>query len=82
MRRREFITLLGGATAFLSAVAAQAQEPAPGKWRIGILAPEYRQKPIREQLRELGYFEGRNLLIEWRHDEIADRLPALATELV
>jgi putative tryptophan/tyrosine transport system substrate-binding protein len=82
MERREFISLIGGATAFLSPLAAQAQEPAPGKWRIGMLAPEYRQKPLREGLRELGYVEGRNLLIEWRFDEIADRLAAFATELV
>jgi putative ABC transport system substrate-binding protein len=82
MRRREFITLLGGATAFRSQLAAQAQQPAPGKWRIGMLAPEFRQKPLREGLRELGYVEGRNLLIEWRFDDIADRLATFATELV
>jgi putative ABC transport system substrate-binding protein len=82
MRRREFIALLGGATALLSSLAAQAQQPAPGKWRIGMLAPEIRQKPIREGLRELGYVEGQNLLIEWRFDDKVDRLAAFATELV
>ena len=82
MRRREFIALLGCATALLSPLAAQAQQAAPGKWRIGMLAPEYRQKPLREGLRELGYVEGQNLLIEWRFDDSAERLAALATELV
>jgi putative tryptophan/tyrosine transport system substrate-binding protein len=82
MRRREFIMLLGGATAFLSPLAAQAQQPAPGKWRIGMLAPEIRQKPILEGLRELGYVEGQNLVIERRFDDRVDRLAAFATELV
>ncbi len=80
MKRREFITLLG-ATALVSPLAAQAQQHAPGKWRIGMLAPEIRQKPLREGLRELGYVEGQNLLIEWRFDDRVDRLAALATEL-
>src|SRR3984893_10581777 len=80
MRRREFFAFLGGATAFLSPLAAQAQQPAPGKWRVGMLAPEIRQKPIREGLRELGYVEGQNLLIEWSYDYRVDRLCDLATE--
>jgi putative ABC transport system substrate-binding protein len=82
MRRREFFTFFGGATVFLSPFVAQAQQPAPGKWRIGMLVPEIRQKPIREGLRELGYVEGQNLLIEWRYDDRVDRLAAFATELV
>jgi putative ABC transport system substrate-binding protein len=82
MRRREFFTFLGGATAFLSPLVAQAQQPAPGKWRIAILAPEIRQTPVREGLRELGYIEGQNLLIEWRFDDRVDRLAAFASELV
>ena len=63
MKRRTFITLVGGAATW--PMAARAQQPAPGKWRIGLLAPEYRQMPLREGLRELGYVEGRNLLIEF-----------------
>jgi putative tryptophan/tyrosine transport system substrate-binding protein len=82
MRRREFFTFLGGATAFLSPLVAWAQQPAPGKWRIAMLAPEIRQAPIREGLRDLGYIEGQNLLIEWRYDNRVDRLAAFATELV
>jgi putative tryptophan/tyrosine transport system substrate-binding protein len=80
VRRRKFITLFGGAVAW--PLAARAQQPAPGKWRIGMLAPEIRQKPIREGLRELGYVEGQNLFIEWRFDDRVDRLAAFATELV
>jgi putative tryptophan/tyrosine transport system substrate-binding protein len=64
------------------ALAASAQQPAPGKWRIGMLVPETRQKPIRKGLHELGYVEGQNLLIEWRFDDRVDRLAAFATELV
>jgi ABC-type uncharacterized transport system substrate-binding protein len=78
MRRREFITLLGGAAAW--PLAARAQ-PAPGKWRIGLLIPESRQKPIRDGLRELGYIEGRNIAVAWRFDDNADRLVALAMEI-
>jgi putative tryptophan/tyrosine transport system substrate-binding protein len=81
MQRRVFITLLGGAIAAWP-FTAHAQQPAPGKWRIGMLAPGTRQKPIRQGLHDLGYSEGQNLLIEWRFDDRADHLTALATELV
>src|SRR3984893_14171642 len=47
-----------------------------------MLAPQIRQTPVREGLRELGYIEGQNLLIEWRFDDRVERLAALATELV
>jgi putative ABC transport system substrate-binding protein len=81
MRRPEFIKIIIG-SALAWPLAAQAQQPAPGKWRIGMLAPEIRQKPIREGLCELGYVEGQNLLVEWRFDDRVDRLAALAIELV
>jgi putative ABC transport system substrate-binding protein len=81
MKRRDFIAFLAGVAAMWP-IATQAQQPAPGKWRIGMLAPEIRQKLIREGLRELGYVEGQNLLIEWRFDDSVGRLAALATELV
>jgi putative ABC transport system substrate-binding protein len=81
MERRNFIAFLAGVAAMWP-IVTQAQQPAPGKWRIGMLAPEIRQKPIQEGLRELGYVEGQNLLIEWRFDDRVDRLAALATELV
>ena len=86
MRRREFITLLGGATAWPLAARAQQGNKV---WRIGFLgmvsasshAP--RVEALRAGLRELGYVEGKNLVIEFRWAEgHYDRLPALADELV
>jgi putative ABC transport system substrate-binding protein len=86
MRRRTFITLLGGATAWpLAARAQQPERPA----RIGYLALTSasqhapRINAFRAGLRKLGYVEGRNLHIEFRSaEEDNDRLPGLAAELV
>jgi putative ABC transport system substrate-binding protein len=71
-----------------SASLAQAQEPA-GIPRIGILAPlsvssfSGRLEGLRKRLRELGYVEGKNILIEYRYAEgKPERLPGLAAELV
>jgi putative ABC transport system substrate-binding protein len=42
-----------------------------------------RTQAFHQGLREIGYVEGKNIVIEWRrHEEKVDRLPALATELV
>ena len=67
---------------------AQAQQP-PKSPRIGFLSAgspstiAARIDALREGLRELGYVEGKNILIEWRFAEgKPDRLPALMTELV
>jgi ABC-type uncharacterized transport system substrate-binding protein len=86
MRRREFITLLGGAAAAWP-LAAQAQQPKMPV--IGILAgaaPEahaIRLRAIREGLRTAGYVEGQNVKIEYRWAEAhTGRLRALAAELV
>ena len=67
----------------LSAEAQQANKPR----RIGVLSPrlgiEPRDDTFRKGLRELGYIEGKNLVIEWRFaEEKPERLPALASELV
>jgi putative tryptophan/tyrosine transport system substrate-binding protein len=78
--RRRFISLLGGATVAWP-LEALAQEPAPGKWRIGMLVAELRRTPLREGLRELGYIEGKNLAIEWQYSDRLDQLAALAVEL-
>jgi putative ABC transport system substrate-binding protein len=87
MRRREFITLLGGAAATWSG-AARAQQA--GKvWLIGSLSPgssagrSDNLKAFMQGLNDLGYTEGRNMRIERRSaDGALDRLPALAAELV
>src|SRR5499427_951835 len=82
--RREFITLLGGAAAW--PLSARAQQLAR---RIGILetippqANAANFDALRKGLRELGYDEGRSLIIEYRSaDGRAERFPALAAELV
>jgi putative tryptophan/tyrosine transport system substrate-binding protein len=86
MRRREFITLLGGAAAW--PFAARAQQP--GKLpTIGYLGPESpavfasRVRAFRQGLGETGYAEGRNVAIEFRWAEGQhNRLSALAADLV
>src|SRR5262245_12669204 len=86
MRRREFITLLGGAAVGWP-VAANAQQPAKIA-RIGWLGHNLARNPqvreaFRQGLRDLGYVEGRNFVIEFRDAEGKfDRYPALAAELV
>src|SRR5438445_3570790 len=76
-------------TVFLLTVSlAQAQQPAKVP-RIGYLSGGFpsanalRTDAFRQGLRELGYVEGKNIVIEYRYPEVKpDRLPALATELV
>ena len=80
MRRREFISLVGGAAAW--PLAACAQRPAPGKWRLGLLAQTRRQDVLRQGLRELGYLEGNNLVIDARPNDRPDRIETFAAELV
>jgi ABC-type uncharacterized transport system substrate-binding protein len=86
MKRREFITLLGGAAATWS-FAARAQQPAGPV--IGFLSSlgrydrPYLTEAFRHGLREADFIEGRNLEIEYRFAENqGDRLPALAADLV
>jgi putative tryptophan/tyrosine transport system substrate-binding protein len=81
MRRREFITLIGGGAA-ISPFAALAQQP--GKTpQVVFISPAALPDFFRAQLRGLGYIEGRNIRLEFRDaGGYADQLPALAREIV
>jgi putative tryptophan/tyrosine transport system substrate-binding protein len=89
MKRREFITLLGGAAAVWP-LAAHAQQPATPVIAVlstGLLEPNpqamVQMAAFRQGLRETGYVEGQNVLVEYRSAEgQIDRLPALASDLL
>ena len=86
MRRRQFITLLGGAAAAWP-LAARAQQPAKVP-RIGFLglgtasawAPRLEQ--LRAGLRDLGYVEGKTMIIEFRWADRIEQLREHAAALV
>jgi putative ABC transport system substrate-binding protein len=86
MRRRDFITFIGGAAAAwpVAARAQRASMPVIGFLDTGTLSGNGWALPgFREGLRELGFIEGQNVAIEYRATENQDaRLPALAAELV
>ncbi len=90
MNNRRKLVFALGVSALAVPFGSFAQQQ--GKvWRIGFLAQrrvdfidsDYIYGPFRQGMRELGYVEGKNLVIEWRSAENkTERLPALAAELV
>ncbi len=86
--RRELVIALAGAFAVPAVALAQPQNKIR---RVGFLAvrhvdfvdTDYYYGPFRQGMRDLGYVEGRDFVIEWRSAEgKAERVPALAAELV
>ena len=86
MRRREFITLLGGVAAW--PLAARAQQPGrlPTIGYLGATTPSTESQRVAalvQRLREFGWIEGRNLTIEYRYAEgRSERYAELAAEFV
>jgi putative tryptophan/tyrosine transport system substrate-binding protein len=84
MRRREFITLVGGAAAAwpLTARAQQTGMPVIGYLNVGPPV-DHLTGVFRQGLAEVGFVEGRNVVIDYRHaDNQYERLPVLVGELV
>ena len=89
MRRREFVTLLGGAAAFAWPLVVRAQE-ARRTYRLGFLVPSGRETPwviaFFDELRLNGFIEGQNLTIlpggfDARYDQLAERAADLVKAL-
>jgi putative ABC transport system substrate-binding protein len=82
MKRREFVTLLGGAAAWpLAARGQQSAMPVIGYLSVGDPIP-FQITALRQGLADQGYLEGRNFNFEARSTENYDRIPALVAELV
>src|SRR5690242_4516797 len=86
MRRREFITFVGGAAGWPFAASAQQSGKIFRIAYLGTSSPSLERHVLdafRQKLRELGHVEGENITIEYRWAEGQDdRLPELAAELV
>jgi putative tryptophan/tyrosine transport system substrate-binding protein len=90
MRRRTFIELMGGA-ALAWPLVARAQQSLSKVWRVAYLYPGFLDNPVdhatfdvfRAEMRELGYIEGKNLVIDTRTAEGKfERLAAMTNELI
>ena len=84
MRRRDFVTLVGGAAAW--PLAALAQETGR-TYRVGGLSAGSRGTPpsvaLFDELRRFGFIEGQNLAVDWREYSLhIDRISEFAAELV
>jgi putative tryptophan/tyrosine transport system substrate-binding protein len=85
MKRREFITVIGAVIVWPFTTRAQQPVKVP---EIGYLdlgpasARTLQVEAFRTGLRDLGYVEGKNIVIEFRWAERVDQMPALAAELV
>jgi putative ABC transport system substrate-binding protein len=82
MKRRDFITLLGGAVAAVP-LAARAQQPRQTVGYLAFRRDESFVQAFRQGLQEVGFVEGRNVAIEYRFaDTQQERVPAQAADLV
>jgi putative ABC transport system substrate-binding protein len=83
MRRREFIGLVGGATAWPLAVQAQARLPVVGWFNVRPRIATALSEGFVEGLRDAGFVDGRSVIIDYRSaDGDFDRLPVIAAEFV
>jgi putative ABC transport system substrate-binding protein len=86
--RKKVVGFALGAVLFALCIPAKAQEP-PKIWKIGVLVStsslsnRARDQALRQGLRDLGYVEGQNIVMEYKYAEgRTDRLPQLARELI
>src|SRR5688500_5919607 len=84
MKRREFMTLLGG-TAVAWPLVARAQQGGSvdrvGLLRVGSPPPSFTE-PLRRALSELGHVEGRDIVFDFGIAERVDQLPGFAADLI
>ena len=81
MKRREFITLLGGAAVW--SLPARAQQPPERMRRVGIINNAPMWNAFRQGLRDHGYLEGQNIALDYKYaDGVPERLAEAAAEFV